>query len=91
MEEPIRIAQILNRMDSGGVESVVRNYYRAIDRSKVQFDFYFEDKSFFPQREELKRLGAGIYFLPSYKRYSLTTRHCIRCSRNDVTKSSTPR
>ena len=68
MSEPIRIAQILNRMDSGGVEAIVMNYYRAMDRSKVQFDFYFEDKSCFPQREELERLGAGVYFLPSYKK-----------------------
>ncbi len=68
MAEPIRIAQVLNRMDSGGVEAVVMNYYRAIDRGKVQFDFYFEDKSSFPQRQELEQMGAGIYMLPSYKK-----------------------
>ena len=28
MREPIRVAQVLNRMDSGGIESVVMNYYR---------------------------------------------------------------
>ena len=28
MAEPIRVAQVLNRMDSGGIESVVMNYYR---------------------------------------------------------------
>ena len=32
--EPIRVAQILNRMDSGGIEAVVMNYYCHIDRSK---------------------------------------------------------
>ena len=31
MEQPIRVAQVLNRMDSGGVEAVVMNYYRHID------------------------------------------------------------
>ena len=39
MSEPVRVAQILNRMDSGGIESVVMNYYRHIDRKKIQFDF----------------------------------------------------
>lgn len=63
---PIRVAQILNRMDSGGIEAVVMNYYRHIDRSKVQFDFYFAEDSSFPQREELLRLGAGIYPIPPY-------------------------
>ena len=68
MEQPIRVAQVLNRMDSGGIEAVVMNYYRHIDRSKVQFDFYFAEDSSFPQREELKRLGAGIYYVPAYSR-----------------------
>lgn len=66
MTEPIRVAQVLNRMDSGGIESVVMNYYRHIDRSRVQFDFYISKESFFPQRAELEQLGAEVYFIPSY-------------------------
>lgn len=68
MAEPIRVAQVLNRMDSGGVESVVMNYYRHMDREKVQFDFYLAEGSSFPQREELEQLGAGIFLIPSYSR-----------------------
>ena len=66
MNEPIRVAQILNRMDSGGIEAVVLNYYRHIDRSKVQFDFYFAEGSRLPQRQELEQLGAGPYPIPPY-------------------------
>lgn len=65
---PIRVAQILNRMDSGGIEAVVFNYYRQIDRSKVQFDFYFAEGSSLPQRTELEALGAGLYPIPPYSR-----------------------
>ena len=68
MAEAIRIAQILNRMDSGGIEAVVMNYYRHMDRSQVQFDFYLAEDSSFPQREELERLGAGIYLIPPYSK-----------------------
>lgn len=68
MSEPIRVAQILNRMDSGGIESVVMNYYRHIDREKIQFDFYFAEGSTFPQREELEKLEAGIYSIPPYSK-----------------------
>ncbi len=64
----IRVAQVLNRMDSGGIEAVVMNYYRHIDREHVQFDFYINRSSRFPQREELERLGAGIYLIPPYSR-----------------------
>lgn len=63
---PIRVAQVLNRMDSGGIEAVVMNYYRHIDRDQIQFDFYFAAGSTFPQREELERSGAGIFPVPSY-------------------------
>ncbi len=68
MDRPLRVAQVLNRMDSGGIEAVVMNYYRHIDREKIQFDFYFAEDSAFPQREELEKLGAGIYLIPAYSR-----------------------
>ena len=66
MNEPIRIAQVLNRMDSGGIEAVVLDYYRHIDRSRVQFDFYYAESSTMPHRAELEGLGAGLYPLPPY-------------------------
>lgn len=68
MSSEIRIAQIINRMDNGGIEAVVMNYYRNMDRSKVQFDFFFCEDSSFPQKEELERMGAGMYPIPSYTR-----------------------
>ena len=67
-QEPIRIAQIMGKMNRGGVESVVMNYYRAIDKSRIQFDFFVDEDSAFPQRAELEKAGAGIYFLPPYSR-----------------------
>lgn len=41
-DEPIRVAQIMGKLWAGGVEMVVFNYYRAIDKSKIQFDFYYD-------------------------------------------------
>jgi glycosyltransferase involved in cell wall biosynthesis len=66
MAQPIRVAQVLNRMDSGGIEAVVINYYRQMDRSRVQFDFFFAAGSALPQRQELQAMGAGLYELPPY-------------------------
>ncbi len=68
MKEPIRIAHIMGNMNSGGVEAVVMNYYRAMDRTQVQFDFFVHKTSSFPQREEIERLGGRYYFLPQYTR-----------------------
>ena len=66
MSEPIRVAQIMGRMDRGGVETVVTNYYRWIDKSRVQYDFFLDETSSFPQKEELEKAGAGIYYVPPY-------------------------
>lgn len=66
MSEPLRVAQIMGKMNRGGVEAVVMNYYRAMDKTKVQFDLFVDSDSEFPQREELKQAGAGVFMLPPY-------------------------
>lgn len=66
MSEPLRVAQIMGKMNRGGVEAVVMNYYRAMDKTKVQFDFFVDSDSEFPQREELEQAGAGVFMLPPY-------------------------
>ena len=38
-KEPIRVLQVVGRMDRGGIETMLMNLYRHIDRDKVQFDF----------------------------------------------------
>ena len=58
-QSPIRVAQIMGIMNNGGVEAVVMNYYRAIDRTRVQFDFFVDETCSFPQRNEIERLGGS--------------------------------
>ena len=45
----------------GGVESVIMNYYRHLDRSKVQFDFLCNTEKPVAYEEEIKELGGTIY------------------------------
>ena len=35
----IRVLHVVTYMGRGGLETMLMNYYRHIDRSKVQFDF----------------------------------------------------
>ena len=67
VNEPIRIAQIMGKMMSGGVESVVMNYYRHIDRTKVQFDFIIDDDSTIVPYDEIIGLGGRIHRVPPYQ------------------------
>ena len=64
--KPIRIAQMMTDMNFGGVEMVVMNYYRNIDRTKVQFDFFALEGSTIPQKEEIESLGGRVFVVPKY-------------------------
>ena len=35
----IRVLQVVTHMNRGGLETMLMNYYRKIDRSVIQFDF----------------------------------------------------
>ena len=40
----IRILHSVSNMDRAGIETMLMNYYRHIDRSKIQFDFLCNKK-----------------------------------------------
>ncbi len=62
MGEPIRILHVLQRMEAAGTQALLMNLYRAIDRTKVQFDFLVEypDKQF--HDDEIVKMGGRIYY-----------------------------
>lgn len=64
---PIRVAQIVGKMNNGGVETLVMNYYRYIDKSRVQFDFIFDSDSKNPPIKEIELLGGRAYSVTPYK------------------------
>ncbi len=67
-KEPIRIAQIMGKWVGGGVESFVMNYYRHIDRSKIQFDFICDEDSSDIPYSEIKSLGGRVIICPPYQK-----------------------
>jgi len=62
-KQPIRILHIVPNMHAAGLETLIMNMYRNIDRSKVQFDFltHYKDKFFYD--DEIESLGGIIYRL----------------------------
>ena len=61
MKKPIRILQVLTIMNRGGAETMIMNYYRNIDRSKIQFDFLLHRKEKGAFDDEIISLGGKIY------------------------------
>lgn len=72
MDEPIKVLHVVTHMNRGGLESMIMNYYRNIDRSKVQFDFLThrpeEEKKDFD--EEICSLGGKIYHIHKLNPFS---------------------
>ncbi len=65
---PIRVAQIIGKWVGGGVEAVVMNYYRNIDRTKVQFDFLCDKDSTNIPYQEIEQLGGKVILIPPYQK-----------------------
>ena len=63
----IRVAMVMGKMCGGGVESVVMNYYRNIDRDQVQFDFIVDEDSTDVPGEEILSLGGRVFRVPPYR------------------------
>lgn len=72
--KPIRIAHIMGKMVGGGVESVVMNYYKNIDKTKIQFDFICDKDSTNIPKEEIESLGGKVIIIPPYQHLKEYTR-----------------
>lgn len=63
----IRVAVVMGKMHAGGKKNLVMEYYRHIDRKKVQFDFLCDTDSNSVPKEEIEALGGRVYMIPPYQ------------------------
>lgn len=67
-KKEIVVAHVIGKWLGGGVESVVMNYYRHIDRTKIQFDFICDEDSTNIPYEEIEKLGGRVILIPPYQK-----------------------
>lgn len=60
----IRVLHSVSNMDRAGIETMLMNYYRNIDRTKVQFDFLANKSKKGAYDEEIKKMGGRIFISP---------------------------
>lgn len=60
----IRVLQCVNNMHRAGLETVLMNYYRNIDRTRIQFDFLTHRPDRDDYDDEIEALGGRIYRAP---------------------------
>lgn len=62
----IKVLHVIGAMDRAGAETMIMNYYRAIDRNEIQFDFLVHTDRHCDYDDEIEALGGKIYRLPCF-------------------------
>ena len=75
--KPIRVLQVVTHMNRGGLETMLMNFYRHIDREKVQFDFLVHREQRAAYDDEIEALGGKIYRLPRLVPWSVSYRKAL--------------
>lgn len=70
MTSVIRVLHVVTYMGRGGLETMLMNYYRNIDRSKIQFDFLVHRDFIADYDNEILALGGKIFRLPKLNPFS---------------------
>ena len=73
----LRVLHSVSNMARAGIETMLMNYYRKIDRSQIQFDFLANKPAPGEYDEEIRSMGGRVFVspglnplhFPQYKRY----------------------
>lgn len=65
--KPIRVLQMTASLYHGGSQNMIVNLYKAIDRSKIQFDFIIDHPDLIDLKPVVEELGAKVYVMPTFK------------------------
>ncbi|MDR2736752.1 MAG: glycosyltransferase [Gracilibacteraceae bacterium] len=60
----MRVLHVVNSLDRGGVENMMMNVYRRVNRSQLQFDFLVQTDQVGVYEEEIDLLGGRVYRVP---------------------------
>ena len=64
----IKVLHVLSAVNGGGVEAMLLNYYKHIDRSQVSFDFVAHKENGNLLAPDFENLGGKIYYITSQRK-----------------------
>ena len=73
----MRVLHVVTHMNRGGLETMLMNYYRHMDREQVQFDFLTHREYNGDYGEEIEKLGGRIFHLPKLNPFSPKYRRAL--------------
>ena len=68
--DKIRVLQCVTSMNRGGLETLIINFYRNIDKQKFQFDFLVQRSGRAEYYDEIEKLGGKIYCIPAFNPFN---------------------
>lgn len=60
-DDKIRVAVVMGKFTSGGIKSVIMNYYSNVDRNKIAFDLLIDENSPIEDYSEVEAIGGRVY------------------------------
>lgn len=69
----IRVLQVMGGLNRGGAETMVMNFYKAMDRNEIQFDFITHDQEKMDYKDEIEKMGGKVFVFPKFKGYNIVT------------------
>ncbi|MGG0276185.1 glycosyltransferase family 1 protein [Bacillus rhizoplanae] len=86
--EKINVLHLVPGLDAGGIEMMLLNYYKYIDRRKIQFDFAMFFDSVGLTGKEFQNMGSDIYHLTpkskGFKQYKYELSEILRKNKYDI-------
>lgn len=70
-----KVFQSVRYLNLAGTETVFMNWYRYIDRQKIQFDFGVNKRYYTPLVSEINQKGGRIFIIPSSKGIGSTIKY----------------
>ena len=81
IKKPIRILHVLPGLTyCGGIEAYLLNYYRHIDRSKIQFDFITHSRVEHEIKSEIESLGGRVFDWETFRISRFFARRIVKLS-----------
>ncbi len=72
MADKLRIAQLVGNAELGGVSNCIYNYFRAIDKSRFEFDFITYGPSALD--EKILAEGGSVHYVPDFRNFPAACR-----------------
>ncbi len=84
----IKVLQLVPGLDAGGISMLLLNYYKNMDRNKIQFDFAIFYDNIGLTGKEFKKMGSKIYHLPKksldFKGYIKSLKNILKENNYDI-------